>query len=192
MLIIGLVGEKGSGKETFGNLLMEIAKSKKIKRIRFSDVLNYTLKLWDLDLTRENLQNLAIAMDGAYGAGTLSQAIAKQIKDSEADIVILDGIRWKSDVDLLRTFSGNILVYITADLDIRYYRLKLRQEKKDEAKTYEQFMKEEQAQNELLIPQIGSKSDYKITNNGSLEELRQKVEEFYITLSSRAGLSALQ
>ena len=178
MQIIGLVGEKGSGKETFGNLLMELVKGKKIFRIRFSDILNYTLKLWDLDLTRENLQNLAIAMDGAYGAGTLSQAIAKQIKDSEADIVILDGIRWQSDVDLLKSFPKNILVYITADLDIRYHRLKLRQEKKDEAKTYQQFMKEEQAQNELLIPRIGSKADIKITNNASLEGLKEKVREF--------------
>ncbi len=177
MQIIGLVGEKGSGKETFGNLLMEIARSKKIKRIRFSDILNYTLKLWDLDPTRKNLQNLAIAMDGAYGAGTLSQAIAKQIKDSDADIVILDGIRWKSDVDLLRSFPKNILVYITADLDIRYHRLKLRQEKKDEAKTYEQFMKEEQAQNELLIPEIGAKADIKITNNASIEDFKAEIEK---------------
>lgn len=178
MLLIGLVGEKGSGKETFGNLLMEIVKDKKIIRIRFSDILNYTLKLWDLDSTRENLQNLAIAMDGAYGAGTLSQAIAKQIKDSSADIVILDGIRWKSDVDLLKSFPKNILVYITADLDIRYHRLKLRREKKDEAKSYEQFMREEKAQNELQIPQIGFGADVKIENNGSLEELKTQVQEF--------------
>lgn len=184
MLIFGLVGEKGSGKETFGNLLMETAKTKKIARIRFSDILNYTLKLWDLPNTRENLQHLAVIMDNAYGIGTLSHALSKQIRETKADIVIMDGVRWKSDVKLIRSFPDNILVYITADLDIRYHRLKLRKEKKDEAKTYEQFMKEEKAQNELLIPQIGSKADFRIENNGSLEDFKKEVEKFYGELAA--------
>src|SRR5688572_17025142 len=103
-IVIGLVGEKGSGKETFGNFLMEAAKGKKVKRIRFSDLLNFTLKLWDLPQTRENLQNLAVLMDTNFGTGTLTGAVSKQIQDLEADIVILDGVRWETDEYLVRGF----------------------------------------------------------------------------------------
>jgi dephospho-CoA kinase len=178
-IVIGLVGEKGSGKETFGNFLMEIAEGKKIKRIRFSDLLNFTLKLWDLPQTRENLQNLAVIMDTNFGNGTLTSAVSKQIQDIEADIVILDGVRWETDEYLIRSFPMNCLVYITADSDLRYKRLKARQEKKNEAKTLDQFVREEKAPNEVLIPIIGNRSEYKIENNGSFEELKEKVLKFY-------------
>lgn len=176
--IIGLVGEKGSGKETFGNFLMEVAKDKKVKRIRFSDLLNYTLKLWDIPQTRENLQDLAVIMDTGFGAGTLTGGVKKQITDIDADIVILDGVRWETDVMLVRSFPKNFLVYITAHIKLRFERLKIRNEKKDEAKTIDQFMKSEKAKNELLIPKIGSRANAKIENNGSFENLKEEVKTF--------------
>lgn len=177
--IIGLVGEKGSGKETFGNFLMEVAKDKKVKRIRFSDLLNYTLKLWDLPATRENLQHLAVVMDQGFGEGTLTSAIYQRVRDLKADIVILDGVRWKTDEMLVRSFPRNYLLHITADPDLRFKRLKKRDEKKGEAKTLAQFMKSEKAKNELSIPQIGKRADLKIVNNGTFEDLKKEVENFY-------------
>ena len=39
-------------------------------------------------------------------------------------------------------------------------------------------MKEEQKENELLIPKIGEKSDFKAINNGTIEDLKQIAAEF--------------
>ena len=178
-IIIGLVGEKGSGKETFGNFLMEVAKSKKVLRVRFSDILNETLKLWGLEGTRHNLQHLAVVMEEGFGRGTLSNAIFKRVNNLEADIVILDGIRWETDEKLIRSFPKNLLVYVTAEINLRFKRLQVRKEKKDEAKTFEQFMSEEKAKNELLIPKIGIRADFKIENNKDFSDLKEAVKEFY-------------
>lgn len=184
--IIGLVGEKGSGKETFGNFLMEISQKKinreflRIKRIRFSDIINYTLKLWDLPQSRENLQHLAVLMDTGFGAGTLTHSIHYQINHTVADIIILDGVRWETDEMLVRNFPKNYLIYMTADADLRYERLKKRSEKKGEAKTLAQFLKSEKAKNELLIGKIGKRANLKIVNNGTFEDLKKAVENFYI------------
>lgn len=176
--IIGLVGEKGSGKETFGDLLQAIAPQKKIIRIRSSDILSETLTLWDIPKTRENLQDLAIYMDQGFGKGTLSQAVFKRIEKSEADIVIFDGVRWDTDVDLIRKFPKNFLIYVTADLEVRFERIKARKEKAfEEGTTLKQFMHEEKKLTELQIPKIGKTADFKIENNGNLEDLKQKVEE---------------
>ena len=41
---------------------------------------------------------------------------------------------------------------------------------------FEQFMKEEKAPNEILIPELGWSADYKIENNGSIDEFREKVK----------------
>lgn len=181
-LIIGLVGEKGSGKETFGNFLIEFVQDKKIERVRFSDLLKDTLLLWDIPLTRENLQKLAVLMDNGFGEGILSHAIYQRVSQINADIVILDGVRWKTDEDLIRRFPKNLMVYITAKLKTRFERIKKRNEKVGEAKNYSQFLKEEKAENELLIPKIGSRADIKIENNGNLRDLSTKAAAFSKTL----------
>lgn len=183
--IIGLVGEKGSGKETFGNFLMETSPKKisgaflRIRRIRFSDILNQTLMLWTIPKTRENLQHLAVVMDTGFGTGTLTDSISNKIKRIDADIVILDGVRWETDEMLVRNFPKNYLIYITADADLRFERLKKRSEKKGEAKTLTQFLKSEKAKNELLIQKIGKRANVRIVNNGTFEDLKKQVENFY-------------
>jgi len=179
-IVIGLVVEKGSGKETFSKFLKEIANGKETLHIRFSDLLKETLEAWSIPVTRHNLQHLVVVMDKGFGVGTLSHAVEKRIENLKADMVILDGVRWKTDVDLLKRFPQNVLVYITSTLHVRYDRLKARGEKTGEESTsFVQFMKEEKAKNELLIPKIGASADVKIENSGSLKEFREKVEEFY-------------
>lgn len=179
-IVIGLVGEKGSGKETFSAFLGEVAKGKKIEHIRFSDLLKETLEAWSIPVTRHNLQHLVVIMDKGFGIGTLSHAVEKRIENLQADIVILDGVRWESDVDLLKRFPKNILVYVTSTLHLRYDRLKKRGEKTGEESTsFVQFMKEEKAKNELLIPKIGASAEVKIENNKSLKEFKKNVEKFY-------------
>lgn len=179
MQIIGLVGEKGSGKDTFANFLKNMTPDQKIAHIRFSDILKKTLKIWDLPFTRSNLQKLAQILEDGFGPGTVAHGIEIKIQKTSADIIILDGIRWWPDLELLEKFTDQKLVYITALSELRYGRLKKRAEKEGEAQmTYEQFLEEEKASNELLIPEIGVKAGTKIVNNGSIEDFGLEVKKF--------------
>ena len=178
-IIIGVVGEKGSGKGTFAKLLQEVLPQKTIEVIRSSDILKQTLQLWGLPETRGNLQRLTIMVEQAFGSGTLSHTVHEKLVNSQADIVIFDGVRWEVDVEMLRQFPQNFLVYITADPHIRHERTKVRGEKAgEENATFEQFMREEQALTEVLIPEIGLLADLTINNNGSTEDFKKQVEEF--------------
>lgn len=189
-LVIGLTGEKGSGKQTFTDFLIQIATSATpprndkenitIKQVRFSDILAETLELWDIPATRANFQKMAIVMNEGFGLGTLTHAVYTRISHSKANIIILDGIRWETDPEMLRKFPNNLLVYITADASIRYERLKKRGDKANEKNaSFEQFMAEETAKTEIFIPKIGASADIKIENNRSLEEFRIKIEDLY-------------
>lgn len=187
MQIIGLVGEKGSGKDTFARFLQEIIKDKSVAHLRFSDLLRQTLKIWGLLETRVNLQKLAQILEDGFGPGTLAHGIEIQIQKTNADIIILDGIRWWPDVKLLKKFSNHLLVYITADPKLRFERLTQRGEKDGESlMNFKQFQKEEQAKNELLIPEIGSEAGYKITNNSSIEDFKKEIEKFLNSLLSQS------
>ncbi|MDO8498746.1 MAG: AAA family ATPase [bacterium] len=178
-LIVGLVGEKGGGKGTFVDLLKELNPTLKIDRFRSSDILNETLKVWDISSTRENLSKLAVSMDQTYGLGTLTHAMEQMIKNSQAEVVFFDGVRWKTDVKMLKKFPQSLIVYVTANPQLRYERTKARKEKAGEDKTnFEQFMEEEKAHTEVFISQIGASADFTITNEESLEEFKTQVQQF--------------
>jgi len=178
--VIGLIGENGSGKDTFTTFFRSVAAPLKINKIRFSDILVETLTSWNIPLTRANLQKLAIVMDEGYGKGTLTHATARRTKDDEADVVIIEGMRWLTDVPMVRNFKNSLIVYVTADSNVRFERLKNRKQKVgEESLTRAQFDHEEKEKTEIFIPKIGSKADFKIENNGSLDEFRDKVEEFF-------------
>lgn len=178
MLVIGLVGEKGSGKQTFCDFLKEILPEKKIRQVRFSDILSQTLLLWDIPISRSNLQLLSEVMNKSFGAGTVARAINFQIANDTSNIIILDGIRWKEDAKLLDQFPKKLLIYITAKDQLRYERLKSKGERIGEDQmSFAQFKEEEKARAEREIPQIAKKSDIKIENNETLNEFKTKVKE---------------
>lgn len=181
--VIGLAGEKAGGKGTFTETLKSLLPMKKIAYAKFSDILTDSLKLWGLELTRENYQKLSVAMRNTFGEGTLTRAIQRRVETLDADIVILDGVRWDSDVVLLRSFPINFLVYITADVRLRHARSQKRKEKAgEENASLEQFMKEEQAETEKDIPRIGSSADFTILNNEGPRELQAKIRELALSV----------
>ena len=183
-LIIGLVGEKGSGKETAGKLIEELMPQKKVVRVRFSDILAETLTLWNLPLSRHNLQYMAIIMNQQFGATTLSDAMEHRIANIDADIVLIDCIRWESDVVLLRSFPHNKLIYVTADAKIRYERIKQRKEKVGEGGvSFERFQEEELVKTEVLIPSIGKTANVAIHNDSGLEKLREHIKKALVDIA---------
>ncbi len=179
-LVIGLTGENGSGKGTFIEFLKEFAVGKTVGRMATSTILGETLDHWGIPRTRRALQDLAIIMNEHYGDGTLANAAKKRILECKADIVVFDGVRWGSDEKMLRALPNSLIIYVTAGSDIRYNRIKGRKEKVGESATpKEQFLIEEKIRTELEIPEIGSRADAKIVNEGTIEEYKKKVDEVW-------------
>ncbi|EKD85123.1 MAG: hypothetical protein ACD_38C00077G0001 [uncultured bacterium] len=193
-LVIGLVGEKGSGKQTFVNFLKKIVlrqvysecnrtaqdKPLIIRQVRFSDILAQTLIMWDIPISRANLQKLSLVMNDAFGQGSLANAARFSIEGDSADIIIFDGIRRPEELNLVKSLKNNILIYISAMQDLRYQRLKTRSEKVGETGlTFEQFLEEEKSPAEKNIPGLGKGTNLKIENNGSLEDFKQKIQQIF-------------
>lgn len=184
-IVIGITGEIASGKDTFTTNFISNAIGKRITRVRFSDILHETLEMWDIPATRNHLQTLAIVMDQGYGKGTLTHAMYHRITYDDSDIVVVEGVRWMSDVEMIRKFDTNYLIYVTADQNARFERVKKRRQKVgEENTTYDQFLQEDSAPTEIDIKKIGAIADFTVDNNGALLEIQKKSKELYDKIAS--------
>lgn len=183
-LAIGITGENGAGKGTFVELFQKMVPDQKIAVFKSGEILMQTLQRLsqafkvEIPYTRTNLQNLALILQNFYGDDVISQAVYQKMIQSQADIVIFDGVRMASDREAIKRFPLNCLVYIKTDPKIRYERLTRRNEKPGEKNMpYEQFLAEEQAATEMEIKKIGADADLTITNNGSLNEFQEQIKK---------------
>lgn len=132
-----------------------------------------------LEINRENLQKLPVIMERAFGDGTTARVLKFYIEQCAADVVHFDALRLANDETVLRSFPNNVMLYVTANLDTRYERLKTRRRQGEEATSKEDFVKQCQAPTEILISKIGKRCDYRIDNNWQkLEPLQCEVEKF--------------
>lgn len=177
MIVIGLVGEKRGGKGTFTELLQEALPNAQIECLRFSDIIGDILKILDIPCTRDNMQKLPVGLMRTFNDNSvITKAMERRIRGQVAHIVILDGIRTHPDVQTLKKFPENLLIYVTASQEIRYQRALKATEKVGENKiSFEEFKKQDEAEIEKMIPVIGSTADHIVFNEGSLAEYRDEV-----------------
>jgi len=174
-IILGLAGEMASGK---GAVTDFIVKNHNAKNFRFSTILRDISNRLYLEETRENLQKMSTVLRENFGQDVLSLAIAKEVKNSEDEILVIDGVRRLSDIKFLKDLLGFKLIYIEADIEKRFQRISVRGENSDDnTKTFEQFKKELEQESETQIRGLKNDADYIINNNGSFEELHNRVDE---------------
>lgn len=175
-VVIGLIGEKGSGKGTVSDYLVE-----KYGAVHYgtSKILRRTLEDLHLPITRDNLVKLALVLKEGYGPTIVIDSLIQDMEKNGSDILIADGIRMHGDVEPFRKKYGDnfYLVYVTADVRIRYERTKLRKEKEGEDKTtFEEFLSEEGKLTEVSIHEIGKQADFTFDNSGTPDELKQNTD----------------
>lgn len=173
-IVIGLVGEIGGGKTAVSEHLKEKYSA---SQHRFSQILMDILDRLHLPHDRELLQNLGHSLRESMGDDVIVKAFEQDLKEEDSDIIIIDGIRYWNEVELLRKFKPSILIYVTAPAEARYERCKSRGEKGESSISFEEFTENEKRETERYVTEIGGKADFKLENTGSLEELLQKVDE---------------
>lgn len=174
-IILGLTGKIACGKGTFADYLIEKYRAKKFG---FSDPLKETLSIYDIELTRHNLQMLSTLLRQNFSEDILAKALMKRATAAKENIVIIDGVRRLTDIENFRSLDNFFLVYIDTDEKIRYERyIRRNQSPGDEKMSYEDFRKKDNAESENQIEGLKKFTKYIITNNGSVEELLQKTDE---------------
>ncbi len=173
-LIIGLAGKIGSGKTAVAAYITEKYNA---PVYRFSQILLDILQRLHLEPTRENFQGIGACLRNGMCESVVVNAMRKDLEKEKAAIIVIDGIRYLNEIDMLRTFEHNILIGIDAPPETRYTRCVERKEKGEERKSFEQFLDSENQETERQLSKVLEKADHKIDNTDNKEELMKRIDD---------------
>lgn len=182
-IIIGFTGLMASGKDAAKKYLEEKYGA---ESFRFSSIMRDVLKRINVEMSRTNLSAVSLCLRQTFGEDLFAKVIASDAQNATSDIVVVDGVRRLADIAHLSKLAGFHLVAIEADPKIRHERLVKRGENVGESeKTYEQFIADHQAETELTIPEVMSKADLVINNDGSFDDLYKQIDELVAKIRNK-------
>ena len=174
-IILGFTGLIACGKGTATQYLKEQYGA---ETFRFSTMLRDVLDRLYLGHSRENMSGISRILREFFGQDLMAKVMAKDVENSQAELIVVDGIRRMEDVKYLRALPNFKLVSIEADMKIRYERLLQRGENPDDKnKTWEEFVVDHQLETELTILDTMKAADIIINNDNSLEDLQEQLDK---------------
>ncbi|MBD3388137.1 MAG: AAA family ATPase [Candidatus Altiarchaeales archaeon] len=173
-LIVGLIGRIASGKSIVADHLV---KEHGASYYRFSDVLRDMLLRLQMPNTRENLQNMGLALRRLFGDGILAEALKADIEEDGSGLIVVDGIRYQDEFDMVKDLGG-VILHVTSPERVRYERVLKRATRGEAEISFEEFKRNEDKETERLIDELGENSDHTIENNGTIDGLKRQVEDF--------------
>ncbi|HOC96268.1 MAG TPA: AAA family ATPase [bacterium] len=179
-IIIGIAGKIAAGKDTAANYLINQYGAQQLK---LSKVLRDILQRIYKDISRENMQKMSTMLRNTFGDDLLANVIYNDILNSNEKMIVIDGVRRLTDIEILRSLPEFKLLFIDTDIENRYQRLIQRNENIDDRnKTFDDFQKEDQAEAEINIDKLKSIADYIIDNNGNIDNLYKQIDKIITEL----------
>ena len=174
-LIIGLTGKIAAGK---GTVAAYLSNRYQAEIFGFSTPLRDILTRLYQDATRPRMASLSSLLRELFGQDLLSRTITLDLQKTSSAIAVLDGIRRLPDISQARQLPNFQLIQVVTDEKIRYERLTKRQQNPDDVdKTFAEFLADEQKEADRSIPEIMALADYRLDNNGDLDNLHRQIDE---------------
>ncbi|MBT5842411.1 MAG: AAA family ATPase [Thaumarchaeota archaeon] len=157
----------GAGKSTIADGL----KSKGYDIINMGNAVREEAKKRNLESTRENLGKLMLELREKNGPGAIAELVKSQIELSNANVILIDGVRSNNEIQVLRKFGIVKLLAIHASTDTRFDFLQKRG-RSDDPQTIAHFEERDNRELGVGISNSIALSDYAISNIGlSKDEL---------------------
>jgi dephospho-CoA kinase len=163
----------GSGKSTIVSAL----KAKGIEALNLGDGVRAEAKRRNLEPTGDNLGKLMLELRKKNGAGAIAELLTESIKNSQSKVIIVDGVRSITEVEVLRNVGSVKLLSIEATADTRYKFLSSRG-RSDDPITREKFEERDNRELGVGIGESIAIADETIVNSDiTLDELTERAHK---------------
>ncbi len=178
MIIIGITGTIGAGK---GTVVEYLVKNKGFKHFSARDLILEEVNKRGLENIRDNMVIVANELRQQYGSGYVADELYRRASVS-GDNCIIESIRTVGEIESLNKKGNFVLLAVDAEPKIRYERILERKTTTDDV-SFEKFLEDEKKEmesddsNKQNLKKCIQMADFVIENNGSLEQLNNKIEE---------------
>jgi len=184
---VGVTGLAGTGKSTFADVLADLASARgiAIRRFNLSDEVRCELVRQgreDEVTSRKALIDTANELRAVYGPGVLAErTVVKDLEESfgnnQPNLVVITGIRSPAEVATFKNAWAEqfLLTAVVASEESRNARMSDRRQYDEDV---DPLAAVELADQAIGIPDCIQMSNYRIPNDGSIEQLHRFVEAF--------------
>lgn len=169
--VIGFCGLPGSGKST----ALESVKDFGII-VNMGDVIRNEAIKKKIELTDENLGQLAKNMRSELGEDIIAKKCVEMIRNSQHKVVFVDGIRSIYELRIFRKFWAFPLITIETDEKYRHQRIQNRA-RDDDSSSVIDIKKREEREIGFGLLELIKKADYVIKNNSTIENLKKNTRK---------------
>ncbi len=178
-MLIGIVGTLGAGKGT----VVEYLTQKGFTHYSASGYLRELMVARNIPIDRDAYSRVSGEIRYLDPAGLVRVLYERAIKEGSENAII-ESIHDDGEAAFIKEMGG-ILLGVDADMMVRYDRIIIRGTEKDNV-SFEQFTeqikREETGGGHHNIRSVLGMIDYMIENNGTLNELHQKIDAFLVTI----------
>ena len=171
--VIGLVGPIRAGKTTAARI---ISKCYGYSIASNSEILLAILSHMGIEATRPNLTKLGDSLFKVLGNEIIGRFRLANLADGP---IIIDGIRYREEVELYSSEPSFKLIGISADENSRFARAAVAASLKDTGLDRYIFSNLSKARSEMQVPSLLEKCDAIIENTGSIEAYETRVHEVF-------------
>lgn len=176
MKLIGVGGTNAAGKDTVAEMLVE---RHGWQFVSVSDILRDELRRQGRPIERRLLRTVSAAWREEFGLGVLVDKAMEHYEPKKYKGLVISSLRNFGEADEVHRLGG-IVVWVDADMRIRYNRIQSRMRSAEDNKTFKQFQAAERNEmhhkdgNEKTLNMSGvlERADIILENNG------QDVEKF--------------
>jgi dephospho-CoA kinase len=181
-MVIGITGTDGAGK----GAVVEYLQTKGFAHYSVRALITKEILKRGLEVHRPHMREVANDMRAIHGGSVMVHMAAELAKEESIERYVVESLRAVEEIELLHK-NGGVLLAIDADQKIRYDRIQRRGSETDNI-TFEQFVEQEDIESKSFNTAEQNKravmdmADHTFMNDGSIQELHAKVEEWLQTL----------
>ncbi len=137
-----------------------------------------------LELTPENVRNVAISLRKEYGEDVLARMVVKEIKEKFSDecVVLVDGSRSPIEVNTIKSEFNVLIISIEAPFETRVRRIIARRRSDDIGNAYDILRKRDEMEMKLGVGKVMEIADIRLVNDKSLDEFKEEARNILLKL----------